>query len=72
MLKVAVIGGGSTWFPIRTYGLCRWACRNSIHSMDASPTWSRQALITPILPVIIFFFAQRIFMQGFVFTGVET
>ncbi len=29
------------------------------------------ALITLVLPVAIFFFAQRIFMQGIVFTGVE-
>jgi multiple sugar transport system permease protein len=29
------------------------------------------ALITLVLPVTIFFFAQRIFMQGVVFTGVE-
>ena len=29
------------------------------------------ALITLVLPVTIFFFAQRIFMQGIVFTGVE-
>ncbi len=29
------------------------------------------ALITLVLPVIIFFFAQRIFMQGIVFTGVD-
>lgn len=29
------------------------------------------ALITLVLPVVIFFFAQRIFMQGIVFTGVE-
>jgi multiple sugar transport system permease protein len=29
------------------------------------------ALVTLVLPVTIFFFAQRIFMQGIVFTGVE-
>jgi multiple sugar transport system permease protein len=29
------------------------------------------ALIALILPVVIFFFAQRVFMQGIVFTGVE-
>jgi len=29
------------------------------------------ALITLVLPVIIFFLAQRVFMQGIVFTGVE-
>lgn len=29
------------------------------------------ALITLVLPVTIFFFAQRIFMQGIVFTGIE-
>ncbi|MFP4344844.1 MAG: carbohydrate ABC transporter permease [Anaerolineales bacterium] len=29
------------------------------------------ALITLVLPVVIFFIAQRIFMQGIVFTGVE-
>ncbi len=29
------------------------------------------ALITLVLPVLIFFFAQRIFMQGIVFTGVD-
>jgi multiple sugar transport system permease protein len=29
------------------------------------------ALITLVLPVVIFFFAQRVFMQGIVFTGVE-
>ncbi len=29
------------------------------------------ALITLVLPVVIFFLAQRIFMQGIVFTGVE-
>jgi multiple sugar transport system permease protein len=29
------------------------------------------ALITLVLPVIVFFLAQRVFMQGIVFTGVE-
>jgi multiple sugar transport system permease protein len=29
------------------------------------------ALITLVLPVIIFFLAQRVFMQGIVFSGVE-
>jgi multiple sugar transport system permease protein len=29
------------------------------------------ALITLVLPVIIFFVAQRVFMQGIVFSGVE-
>jgi len=29
------------------------------------------ALITLVLPVLIFFFAQRVFMQGVVFTGVD-
>jgi len=29
------------------------------------------ALITLVLPVVIFFLAQRVFMQGIVFTGVE-
>jgi multiple sugar transport system permease protein len=29
------------------------------------------AVITLVLPVLIFFFAQRVFMQGIVFTGVD-
>jgi multiple sugar transport system permease protein len=29
------------------------------------------ALIAIIIPVVIFFLAQRVFMQGIVFTGVE-
>jgi len=29
------------------------------------------AMITLVLPVLVFFIAQRIFMQGIVFTGVE-
>ena len=29
------------------------------------------ALITLVLPVLVFFLAQRVFMQGIVFTGVE-
>ena len=29
------------------------------------------ALITMVLPVVVFLLAQRVFMQGIVFTGVE-
>jgi multiple sugar transport system permease protein len=53
-----------------------WPLSVGLQSFNA--TYGRQpnliqtgALITLVLPVLVFFLAQRVFMQGIVFTGVE-
>jgi multiple sugar transport system permease protein len=58
--------GNADKYPI-TVGLTAF---NRLYSQQTNLIQA-SALITAVIPVIIFFFAQRIFMQGVVITGVE-
>lgn len=58
--------GNPDKYPI-TVGLTAF---NRLYSQQTNLIQA-SALITAVIPVIIFFFAQRIFMQGVVITGVE-
>ncbi|MDF1520779.1 MAG: carbohydrate ABC transporter permease [Brevefilum sp.] len=58
--------GNPDKYPI-TVGLTAF---NRLYSQQSNLIQA-SALITAVIPVIIFFFAQRIFMQGVVITGVE-
>lgn len=60
------LSGNPEKFPI-TVGLTAF---NNLYSQKTNLIQA-SALITAVIPVIIFFFAQRIFMQGVVITGVE-
>ena len=60
------LAGNPEKFPI-TIGLTAF---NNLYSQQTNLIQAA-ALITAVIPVIIFFFAQRIFMQGVVITGVE-
>jgi multiple sugar transport system permease protein len=60
------LSGNPEKFPI-TIGLSAF---NRLYSQQTNLIQAA-ALITAVIPVIIFFFAQRIFMQGVVITGVE-
>ncbi len=60
------LAGHPTKFPI-TVGLTAF---NSLYS-QATNLIQASALISAVLPLIVFFFAQRVFMQGVVVTGVE-
>jgi multiple sugar transport system permease protein len=60
------LAGNPEKYPI-TVGLTAF---NRLYSQQTNLIQAA-ALITAVLPVIIFFFAQRIFMQGVVITGVE-
>lgn len=60
------LAGNPEKFPI-TVGLTAF---NRLYSQSANLIQA-SALITAIIPLIVFFFAQRIFMQGVVVTGVE-
>ncbi len=60
------LAGNPEKFPI-TVGLTAF---NSLYSQSTNLIQAA-ALLSAILPVIVFFFAQRVFMQGVVITGVE-
>jgi multiple sugar transport system permease protein len=60
------LAGHPEKFPI-TVGLTAF---NRLYSQSTNLIQA-SALITAVIPVIVFFFAQRIFMQGVVITGVE-
>jgi multiple sugar transport system permease protein len=60
------LAGHPEKFPI-TVGLTAF---NNLYSQQTNLIQA-SALITAVIPLIIFFFAQRIFMQGVVITGVE-
>ena len=60
------LAGNPDKYPI-TVGLTAF---NRLYSQSTNLIQA-SALITAVIPVIIFFFAQRIFMQGVVITGVE-
>lgn len=60
------LAGNPEKYPI-TVGLTAF---NRLYSQSTNLIQAA-ALITAVIPVIIFFFAQRIFMQGVVITGVE-
>ncbi len=60
------LAGNPTKFPI-TVGLTAF---NNLYSQSTNLIQA-SALISAVLPVIVFFFAQRVFMQGVVVTGVE-
>ncbi len=60
------LAGNPEKFPI-TIGLTAF---NRLYSQQTNLIQAA-ALITAVIPVIVFFFAQRIFMQGVVITGVE-
>ncbi|MFW5714366.1 MAG: carbohydrate ABC transporter permease, partial [Brevefilum sp.] len=60
------LAGNPEKFPI-TIGLTAF---NRLYSQQINLIQAA-SLITAVIPVIIFFFAQRIFMQGVVITGVE-
>ena len=71
MLKVAVLGGGSTYTPeLVNDFLARLNQFPNI--LGTQPGLAMAAsMMTIALPVVIFFFAQRAFMRGVVITGVE-
>jgi multiple sugar transport system permease protein len=58
--------GNPDKYPI-TVGLTAF---NRLYSQQSNLIQA-SALITAVIPVVIFFFAQRVFMQGVVITGVE-
>lgn len=60
------LAGHPEKFPI-TVGLTAF---NNLYSQSTNLIQAA-ALISAVLPVIVFFFAQRVFMQGVVITGVE-
>jgi multiple sugar transport system permease protein len=60
------LAGHPEKFPI-TVGLTAF---NNLYSQSTNLIQA-SALITAVIPVIVFFFAQRVFMQGVVITGVE-
>lgn len=60
------LAGHPDKFPI-TVGLTAF---NNLYSQSTNLIQAA-SLISAVLPVIIFFFAQRVFMQGVVITGVE-
>jgi multiple sugar transport system permease protein len=60
------LAGNPDKFPV-TVGLTAF---NRLYSQSTNLIQA-SALITAIIPVIVFFFAQRVFMQGVVITGVE-
>lgn len=60
------LAGNPTKFPI-TVGLTAF---NNLYS-QATNLIQAASLISAVLPVIVFFMAQRVFMQGVVITGVE-
>jgi multiple sugar transport system permease protein len=60
------LAGNPEKFPI-TVGLTAF---NNLYSQQANLIQAA-SLISAVIPVTIFFFAQRIFLQGIVFTGVE-
>lgn len=60
------LAGNPDKYPI-TVGLTAF---NRLYSQSTNLIQA-SALITAVIPLIIFFFAQRIFMQGVVITGVE-
>ena len=60
------LAGKPEKFPI-TVGLTAF---NRLYSQSANLIQA-SALITAVIPLIVFFLAQRIFMQGIVVTGVD-
>ena len=60
------LAGHPEKFPI-TVGMTAF---NNLYSQSTNLIQA-SALITAVIPVIVFFFAQRVFMQGVVITGVE-
>lgn len=60
------LAGSRDWYPI-TIGLTQFQKRFSqqIHLVQAA------SMLSMVLPLSIFFFAQRFFMQGVVITGIE-
>lgn len=60
------LAGHSELFPI-TVGLTQF---NNLYSQSTNLIQAA-SLISAVIPILVFFFAQRIFMQGVVFTGVE-
>ncbi len=60
------LAGKPEWFPI-TVGLTAF---NNLYSQSGNLIQAA-SLVAVIIPLIIFFFAQRYFMQGVVITGVE-
>lgn len=60
------LAGNPTKFPI-TVGLTAF---NTLYSQQTNLIQAA-SLISAVLPVIVFFMAQRVFMQGVVVTGVE-
>lgn len=71
MLKVAVLGGGSTYTPELVNDFL--ARLNQFPNIFGTQPGLAMAasMMTIALPVVIFFLAQRVFMQGVVITGVE-
>ncbi len=60
------LAGHSEKFPI-TVGLTAF---NNLYSQSTNLIQAA-SLISAVIPIIVFFFAQRVFMQGVVITGVE-
>lgn len=60
------LAGHPELFPI-TVGLTRF---NNLYSQSTNLIQAA-ALVSAVIPILVFFFAQRVFMQGVVFTGVE-
>lgn len=60
------LAGNPTKFPI-TVGLTAF---NNLYSQSTNLIQA-SSLISAVLPIIVFFMAQRVFMQGVVITGVE-
>ena len=60
------LAGRPEKFPI-TVGLTAF---NNLYSQSTNLIQAA-SLVSAVIPIIVFFFAQRVFMQGVVFTGVE-
>jgi multiple sugar transport system permease protein len=60
------LAGNPEKFPI-TVGLTAF---NNLYSQSTNLIQAA-SLISTVIPLLLFFFAQRIFLQGIVFTGVE-
>ena len=66
-MKVAVVGGGSTYTPELVSGLSHF---RSLHQVQWNLTMAATVVVmTPVM--IVFFLAQKAFVEGVTLTGVK-
>ena len=66
-MRIAVVGGGSTYTPELVAGLSQY---RNLHQVQWNLTMA--ATLVVMAPVIILFFlAQRVFVEGVTLTGVK-